>query len=346
MEIDDVANGVKEIAENASLAETIKNVGIACQKCRPLSMLECVNNCVNWRLKNEFRGLHKSMQDMDFVVRVLNSIKNTRRQQILSLLSRRECSVVKLQQQLRTMGYSHSQATIEEEYLGPLVEAQLVSRIRDDCFITKFGSYLCALIQRFPNIGELLPPHSECYEELILANLLDRPKTFEELKATDTKMNSIMRVLSRLEKSGLVSTGKDRDHIFFFRSKRNPQKEVLSSIMKQVYESLPDEGIAAGKLAQKVGISLRRTYKYVRHLKGKKLVFVREKPRTYALTNEGVSLAEMLIRMHEYEVGAFILTEQLISQKEVRLPTISRKINGKGEKSLPFMTSILCVQSP
>ncbi len=344
MDVVDSANGFGELNENLSLTETVKNVSDACQKCHPLSMLECVDNCVNWRLKNEFRELHRSMQDVNFVVRVLNAIKNTRRLQILSILSKHQCSAPKLQQHLKEMGYSHSLATIEEEYLRPLVETQLVFRTRNDYVATRFGLYLCTLFQRLPTIGDLLPPHSECHEEMILANLLGRPMTFEELKGADPETNSTMRVLSRLEKSGLVSTGKERDYIFFFRSRRDPQKEVLSPIMKKVYDSMPEEGISARRLAQGTGISLRRMYDCIRHLKGKKLVFVRNKPRTYTLTNNGIYLAQMLVSMHEYAVQAFTLTEQLVNQKEVQLPTISRKSNGRNGTNSSIVTSILCVQ--
>jgi predicted transcriptional regulator len=54
------------------------------------------------------------------------------------------------------------------------------------------------------------------------------------------------------------------------------------------------EGISAGKLAKETGISMRRTYKYLRGLKGKKLVFIRRTPKIYCLTDKGEKLASVL----------------------------------------------------
>jgi predicted transcriptional regulator len=39
---------------------------------------------------------------------------------------------------------------------------------------------------------------------------------------------------------------------------------------------------------------MRRTYKYLRGLKGKKLVFIRKTPKAYALTCKGAMLASVL----------------------------------------------------
>jgi predicted transcriptional regulator len=76
--------------------------------------------------------------------------------------------------------------------------------------------------------------------------------------------------------------------------KRDPSLEQLTPAAQKVYESIPEEGIAADKLAKIAGLSQRRTYKHIRHLKGKKLVFVRNIPRTYNLTEDGQKLATIL----------------------------------------------------
>jgi predicted transcriptional regulator len=43
-----------------------------------------------------------------------------------------------------------------------------------------------------------------------------------------------------------------------------------------------------------VGINLRRVYKYLRNLRGKKLVFRRNVPASYQLTEKGKTVAQFL----------------------------------------------------
>ena len=129
----------------------------------------------------------------------------------------------------------------------------------------------------------MLPAHSECYEEILLQSLLSGPKTFEDIEALiSPKIAS--RILKRLRSVGLIETPEERDYIFFFKSKRDPNKETFSDTERKVYDSIPTEGISAGKLAKETGLSMRRTYKYLRGLKGKKLIFIRRTPKAYGLT--------------------------------------------------------------
>jgi predicted transcriptional regulator len=93
---------------------------------------------------------------------------------------------------------------------------------------------------------------------------------------------------------GLVETSKERDYVFFFRSKRDPDKETFSLTERKVYDSLSIGGVSAKKLSQKTGLSMRRIYKYLRGLKGKKLVFPRKTPKAYGLTDKGERLAVVL----------------------------------------------------
>ena len=102
------------------------------------------------------------------------------------------------------------------------------------------------------------------------------------------------RILKRLRAVGLLETSEERDYIFFFKSKRDPTKESFASTERKVYGMISPEGISAGKLAKETGISMRRTYKYLRGLKGKKLVFIRRTPKIYGLTDKGEKLASVL----------------------------------------------------
>ena len=125
------------------------------------------------------------------------------------------------------------------------------------------------------------------------ASLLIGPKTFEEIESLiSSKIAS--RILKRLRSVGLIETPEERDYIFFFKSKRDPGKETFTETERKIYDTLPNEGISAGKLAKETGLSMRRTYKYLRGLKGKKLVFIRKTPKAYGLTCKGEMLASVL----------------------------------------------------
>src|SRR4030043_1056814 len=119
-------NTKNKAAEQASLAETAKKLEQRCQNCKPLSMLECVADCKVWKLKNEFRQLHGKRQNPNFTNCLLNTMKNKRRMQILKMLVKGEYTISELQQELKKLRYCHSQKTIIEEYVNPLIEAGLV----------------------------------------------------------------------------------------------------------------------------------------------------------------------------------------------------------------------------
>ncbi len=146
-------------------------------------------------------------------------------------------------------------------------------------------------------------------------HLLDGPQTFEEVKRC-VPPKIVSRVLKRLKTSGLIATPKERDYIFFFKSKRDPAKETLGSTENKVYTNIPDEGISAKQLAQKNKLSLRRTYKYLRGLKGKKLVFARKTPKTYALTERGERLAWLLNELNKIVEETANFSEEFAKHRE------------------------------
>ena len=61
---------------------------------------------------------------------------------------------------------------------------------------------------------------------------------------------------------------------------------------------------------------MRRTYKYLRGLKGKKLVFARKTPKTYGLTDTGERLAWLLNELHKLDEETLRFSEQFIKHKE------------------------------
>jgi predicted transcriptional regulator len=283
--------------QETGLAGVLGKAKETCENCHQLTPITCVTRCNIWKLKNELRKLHGKMENANFIANLLNTLKNKRRLQILEILSNGRYSTVRLQQKLRKIGYYHSRRTIAEEYVTPLIEVGLAKENSNIYHATLFGCKLNELIKDFQDIVDLLPPHSECYEEKTIRALFESPKTYEEIQFL-IPTESLSRVLQRLQKVNLITKENENSYTFYFKTKRKPQQEKLSPTEKRAYENIPENGITSQKLADKTNISLRRTYKYLRKLRGKKLVFKRKRPKTYALTKEGTQVAKLLEKMH------------------------------------------------
>ena len=310
MQMESLTSQLNGTIEQTNLTNTLNRMKETCSKCNPISTVTCIADCNIWRMKNEFRDLHKKMKNKDFMTRLYNALKNTKRLQVLEILSKNHTTLSKLQQELKKPDHYHSQETIIKEYLDPLIEVGLAAHKGDKYFATVLGRRLNEAVMRHFHFAELLPPHSQCQEETVLAAIFGEPKTHEALERLIPPGN-VARVLSRLQSTGLVSTKKENDYIFFFKTQRDLSKESVSPTEKKTYENILEEGISARRLAQAANISLRRTYKYLRRLKGKKLVFTREKPKVYALTDEGVRLASVLQRIQDLTREVFEVTAQV-----------------------------------
>ena len=291
--IEEALNKPKNGQNNKDLVQMLMDLGARCRVCAPLNPLECVTRCNLWKLKNELRQLRDTMDDPNFLKELLNVLKNSTRLKILKTIVRGKHSVTRLQEELRKAGFSHSCDTISQEYLQPLMEVGLAAEAQEQYYATTFGGKLTEVLEDCADFVKVLPAHSECHEETLLDAMLSGPKTIEDIAAfISPKIAS--RILKRLKTSALVETPEERDYVFFFRSKREPEKEAFSQTEKKVYAGIPDNGISARKLAAKTNINLRRTYKYLRKLRGKKLVFTRKTPRVYTLTKKGEKLANLI----------------------------------------------------
>jgi DNA-binding HxlR family transcriptional regulator len=309
------ALSVQNADKKQDLLEMLKTLDAECRKCAPLNPLECVTRCNVWKLKNELRRLRETMDNPNFIKDLFNVLKNETRLHILNAIVKGRCSVSQLQQELKKAGYTHSQDTITEEYVRPLMAVGLAVEARDEYYATIFGGRLTDLLEDFPEFVNVLPAHSECYEENLLSALLAGSKTFQEVEAlVSPKVAS--RVLKRLKTVGLIETPEERDYVFFFKSKRDPKKEILAATERKVYEGIPEEGISAKKLAEKTGLSVRRIYKYLRGLKGKKLVFVRKTPKSYGLTVKGEKLASLLQGLQNLVEETWNSSEHVVSSEK------------------------------
>lgn len=279
--------------DKQDLLEMLRTLDAECRECAPLNPLECATRCKVWKLKNELRRIRETMNNPNFMKDLFNVLKNETRLQILNTIVKGHCSMGQLQQELRKAGFSYSKDTITEEYVRPLIDVGLAAQTQDEYYVTIFGGRLTKVLEGFPEFVEVLPAHSQCYEETLLSALLAGPKTFQEVEEViSPKVAS--RVLKRLKTVNLIKAPEERDYVFFFKSKRDPNKETFSLTERKVYDNLPEDGISARKLAEKTGLSTRRIYKYLRGLKGKKLVFTRKAPKSYNLTKKGERLALVL----------------------------------------------------
>jgi predicted transcriptional regulator len=296
------------------LAEMIKKLDVECRNCAPLNPVECVMRCSVWKIKNEFRKLRENMGDPDFTKRLLNVLKNETRLHILKAIVRGQYSVSEIQCDLKKTGYAHSLETINEEYLKPLLEVGLAAEAQEKYYATMLGGRLTEILNDAPEFVNVLPAHSECHEETLLSMLLAGPKTFEDVE-TLISSKTASRIIKRLRTTGLITTSENRDYVFFFRSKRDPAKETLVSTEEKVYKTIPDKGISAKRLAENTDLSMRRIYKYLRGLKGKKLVFHRVTPKDYRLTNKGERLALVLQNLQNL-VDEVWTTSELIAKEQ------------------------------
>ena len=124
------------------------------------------------------------------------------------------------------------------------------------------------------------------------------PKTSNEIELViSAKIAS--RILKRLRSTRLIETPSAKDYVFFFRSKRDANKETLTATEQKIYDAVAYDGISAGNIPRKTGLSLRRTYKYLKSLRGRKLVFIRRTPKTYNLTCKGKKLASVLMELQQ-----------------------------------------------
>jgi len=311
----------------------------ACGECNSITPVTCITDCRTWKLKNQLRRLYEKTRSQNYMMELLNALKNERRIQILKSLTGETASSARLQKRLAELGYHHGQQTILEEYLNPLVKVGLVEEDQNHFHATVFGRRIDRLVTALPEMANMFPPHSECHEETTLVTLESVSKTYADLRKM-IMPKSLTRALKRLQTEGLAEKSNEKDHVFFFRTRRNPGTSYLSPTEKRTYENIAAEGIAARKLAQKAGISLRRTYEYLRKLKGKKLVFIRKKPVTYGLTAKGVQVARLLAKIREAVTEAVAATALILRDKdetELRsLGTAEHKRSKKQKEATSF----------
>ncbi|UCE96445.1 MAG: hypothetical protein JSV51_02235 [Candidatus Bathyarchaeota archaeon] len=280
----------KMVDDGCTLEQTLHVMEERCKNCSFISPALCVNQCTTWMVKRELRETENALSREGHDIQLLNAIKNERRITMLAIL-RKPLSVEGIQKELRGYGFNHSQETVGE-YLRPLIWAGLIRESNGRFRISLYGKKVLDAMVRHNFKGQL-PAHSEGYEERVLRSLLTGDKTRSELYKVIPKQG-LSRVLKRLRENGLILDNALDARVFYFRTKRALSMERISPTQRRICESIPDDGVSATGLANDIGISLRRVYKYLRTLRGKKLVFRRVVPLRFKLSLRGRQVAKFL----------------------------------------------------
>ena len=277
--MDNVLSSTRNSEHNKDLSEMFKTLDAECRNCAPTSPLECITRCQVYKLRNELRKLRETMDNPNYIKELFNVLKNQTRLHILKAIVNGRYSVSQLQQELKKTGHSHSQDTINEEYLQPLMAVGLATESRDEYYATTFGGRLTNTLGSFPEFAEMLPAHSECYEETVLRALMTGPKTFEEIETLiSSKIAS--RILKRLRSVGLIETPEDRDYIFFFKSKRDPSKETFTDTERKVYESIFSRRHLSWKTCQRNWIINEENLQILERLERQKACLYKTNPQS------------------------------------------------------------------
>lgn len=274
-------------------SENLKNLEDMCKHCTPITPMQCLSVCRFYKLKNELRNLRNILDNPNYATDFFNVLKNQTRFRVFQIIVNGKCTIIKIQQKLKNIGAKHSQYSISDDYIQPLITVGLVTESLGKYTATLFGLCINDLLEGFDGFIQKLPAQSECYEETLLQLLLSGPKSRQEIQRVISPIVA-SRILKRLTASELINLPADRNYVFFYKSKRDPTLETLTDSEIKVYQAIPDEGVSADKLANIVGLSQRRIYNHIRHLKGKKLVFTRKIPITYSLTSDGQKIALIL----------------------------------------------------
>jgi predicted transcriptional regulator len=245
-----------------------------------------------------------------------NVLKNQTRLHIFQIIINSNCTLERIQQGLKKVGIKQSQCAISEEHIQPMITVGLITESIGKYSATIFGTCIHELLGSFGDFLQKLPAQSKCHEETLLQSLLLGPKTCEEIQQL-LSPTVASRILKRLTTTGLINNPANRSYIFFHKSKRDPALETLTASEMKVYQTIPCEGIAVDKLAKLTGLSQRRTYAHIRRLKGKKLVFAKNIPITYSLTDNGQNLATILHNLSQKIEETWNSTEYIVQQSDM-----------------------------
>lgn len=271
-------------------AAVLRAITETCDSCRPLNPIMCVESCPIWTLKRTYRAAFEDLAEKPSLTDLLRLSKNEGRLQILKRLNDKPGTLQELREHLKHAGHSYSKNTLRHRYIQPLVDVSVVEEQNGVYTITINGKSIFNLLTTSEVMK--LSTSSQGYDELLLKHLLSGPKTYEDLR--DVVPNgALRRSLRRLQKNNFVVKPTLNGRIFYYATKKRPTRKLSPTEMK-IFKALPSEGLSAKDLSEKVGISMRRVYKYLKQLKYKRHVRKEEKTAVYRLTDAGTSLAQSI----------------------------------------------------
>jgi len=207
------------------------------------------------------------------------------------ILQGQPLSLDEIQQRLRGEGYYHSRDTIRKHYAGPMVLAGLLAEENGRYSLTEEGRGILAILGD-TDLSSMFPSSSGCYEETCLL-ALEVPRNYNELSRYLPRAD-LQRTIRRLQEKGFVTKERPGRHVTYRRTTERTEDKALSKTEDKVLQSIPKDGMGVNEIAKAVGISLRRTFKYLRRLREKGLVSNTPNFTLLSLTVEGNELAEKL----------------------------------------------------
>lgn len=229
----------------------------------------------------------------DEAAQLFNAVKNRRRVALLELLAQRGSRLAELQHGMRKFGFDHSQSTILG-YLRPLLDAGLAQAAAGSYALTNRGwAALEALAHE--GVEATLPADSNCDEEFLLMALEADDGSYEKLLGPRPG-GDFGRTARRLENLGFLRRERPASRAIYQRGGVEPTAG-LSFTERRVYGLIPEQGATVHDLSEKASISVRRTFRYLRMLREKRLIYAQKSTAKLVLTPKGKDYASLLIAL-------------------------------------------------
>ncbi|MEM2885919.1 MAG: winged helix-turn-helix domain-containing protein, partial [Thermoproteota archaeon] len=219
--------------------------------------------------------------------------KNKRRVRLARILIDGPKNLGELQQRLKMEGYYHSKETIAKHYALPMEEAGILVWEGGSCRLTEAGRAVVDSLGE-ADLGALFPKGSKCYEEACLI-ALEKNRSYKELLDMIPRAD-LQRTVRRLAAKGPVAKLKPDRHATY-RLAASGEGARLSVTEEKVLGSISSEGSGVNEISRKAGISVRRTFKYLKRLRERGLVSCSQGLVILSLTEEGKKIAAKILQV-------------------------------------------------
>jgi predicted transcriptional regulator len=282
-----ILNKLKYGQNSEAVLEEIQEI---CKNCRPSSPIMCIELCEIWKLKREYHDEYAALHNKPNLIKLLKTAQNDRRQKILEILLEKPTSLLEIYEKLKTTDSPLSLNQARDKHLQPLLDVSLIHQEDEHYYITPTGKNIYNILTN----SELdkYPLHSNGNDEEVLRALYSNPQTYNELTEVIPK-NAVYRSLNRLKEQGLIVKSEFSGRVVYFATKRRPTRK-LSPIESQIFKALIKEALPVKDISEKVGISVRRVYEYLKQLRYKQHIAKEEKPILWKITEKGKAIAESL----------------------------------------------------